>query len=58
MQARVTRIKKTGEIVYPVGQADSMHTYCLFKHPRRTKKGNLADIRPVKNDHLTRDGEV
>jgi hypothetical protein len=54
----VTRIKKTGEIVYPVGQADSMHTYCLFKHPRRTKKGNLADIRPVKNDHLTRDGEV
>ena len=58
MQERVTRIKKTGEIVYPVGQADSMHTNCLFPFARISKKGKRGDIRPVKNDHLTRDGEV
>jgi len=57
MQQKVTRIKKTGEIVKVVGTADSMHTYCLFSLPDKTKRGYRADIRSVKNSNLMSDGE-
>jgi hypothetical protein len=57
MDQKVTRIKKTGEIVRTVGPASSMHTYCLFFLPKESKKGNLVNIQPVKNSNLMSDGE-
>lgn len=54
---KITRIKKTGEIVKPLGKADSNHTYCLFTHKSPTKKGKKGDVRAVRNDNLIIEGE-
>lgn len=57
MLDKVTRVKKTREIVIPIGKADSMHTWCLFSLNEKSKKGNLADVRSVRNDNLKTDGD-
>jgi hypothetical protein len=57
MLDKVTRVKKTREIVIPIGKADSMHTWCLFSFGEKSKKGNLANVRSVRNDNLKTDGE-
>ena len=57
MMDSVTRIKKTKQIVYKVGPADSMHTWCLFPLETPTKKGNRAVLQSVKNDNLVTDRE-
>lgn len=54
----VWRIKKTREIVYPMGKADgNNHTLVLFQHKRQTKAGNYGNIRTVRNDNLIKDRE-
>lgn len=49
----VTRIKKTGEIVRPIGSADSMHTYCLFSTPNARNRNGV--VQTVRNDNLIED---
>lgn len=53
----VTRIKKTKEIVWPMGKADSNHTLCLFKL-KNPKNGKRGVIQSVRNDNLIKDKEV
>lgn len=53
----VWRIKKTKEIVYPVGKQDNNYTLCLFRHKVKSKSGNYGNIRPVRNDNLVKDRE-
>lgn len=52
---KITRIKKTGKVVYPVGKADSMHTFCLFPFGFVSKNGSRGVVQPVKNDNLITD---
>ena len=54
----VTRIKKTKQIVYPISAKDNQYTWVLFPLGFLTKKGNMADVRIVRNDNLIRDKEV
>lgn len=54
---KITRVKKTGKIVYPIGKADSMHTLCLFPFEFVSKKGGRGVVQPVKNDNLVTDRE-
>ena len=53
----VTRIKKTRQIVYPVGKATSNHTWCLFPFGRVSNKGNQGVVQSVRNDNLVTDRE-
>ena len=61
----VTRIKKTGQIVHPIGPAGSNHTLCLFPFTQTTTYTNGFKMRPakrgavqaVRNDNLKRDRE-
>lgn len=53
----IWRIKKTNEIVYPMGKQDNNYTLCLFKHETKTRRGNHGDIRAVRNDNLIKDRE-
>lgn len=54
----VTRIKKTKQIVYPLGAKDTQYTWVLFPLGHTSKKGNRADLRIVRNDNLIKDKEV
>lgn len=55
----VTRIKKTRQIVFPVGTSDrSGYTEVLFPFGRISKKGNRGVVQNVKNDNLIKDREV
>jgi hypothetical protein len=54
----VTRVKKTRQIVYPMGKADSNHTLCLFPFKKKTKKGNWGVTQSVRNDNLITDREI
>lgn len=54
----VTRIKKTGKIVYPVGKQDSMHTLVLFPHETKTNRGDLGVVQAVRNENLKKDRET
>lgn len=54
----VTRIKKTGKIVYPIGMKDSTHTLVLFPHETKTHRGNLGVVQPVRNENLKKDRET
>ena len=53
----VWRVKKTKEIVYPMGKQDSNWTLCLFRYPKQSLKGDYGNIRPVRNDNLMKDRE-
>jgi len=53
----VYRIKKTREIVYPMGKADNNHTLVLFRHKKQTHKGDWGNISPVRNENLVKDRE-
>ena len=53
----VWRIKKTKEIVYPMGKQDNNYTLCLFRHANKTLKGNYGNVRAVRNDNLIKDRE-
>lgn len=54
----VTRIKKTGAIVYPVGKQDSMHTLVLFPYKRKSNRGDLGVVQAVRNENLKKDRET
>lgn len=53
---RITRLKKTGQIVHRVGAADrNGYTLCMF--PYNDAKGVLrGNIQSVKNEHLVDEG--
>jgi hypothetical protein len=53
----VWRVKKTGEIVYPLGKHDSNYTLCLFKNKNQTKAGNYGNVRAVRTNNLIKDRE-
>jgi len=53
----VTRVKKTGKIVYNMGKAGSNHTWCLFPFGHTSKSGNRGHIQPVRNENLITDRE-
>ena len=53
----VWRVKKTREIVYPMGKQDSNYTLCLFRHKNQTKAGNYGNVRAVRTDNLIKDRE-
>jgi len=50
------RMKKTNEIVHPIGPADKAgYTMVLFNLGHRSRKGKLGDLRVVKSDNLRQD---
>jgi len=53
----VYRIKKTREIVYPLGKADKQHTLVLFRNKQKSNKGNWGDIRKVRDENIIKDRE-
>ena len=53
----VTRIKKTGQIVHPIGPQGSGYTLCLFPRDSKTRAGNMGVVQTVKNENLTKDRE-
>jgi len=53
----VWRVKKTREIVYPMGKQDNNYTLCLFRHKNQTKSGNYGNVRAVRTDNLIKDRE-
>ena len=53
----VHRIKKTREIVYPLGKADNNHTLVLFRNETKSKKGNWGSIRKVRDENIVKDRE-
>lgn len=56
---KVTRIKKTREIVQVVGSADNGYSLVLFNFGgRKSNKGNLGVIQVVRNDNLITDNEA
>lgn len=55
----VTRIKKTRQIVYPVGTSDrSGYTEVLFPFGFISNKGNRGIVQSVKNSNLVKDREL
>lgn len=54
----VTRVKKTGKIVYEMGKAGPNHTYVLFPYGRTTKNGMKGNIQSVRNSNLITDRET
>lgn len=54
----IVRVKKTGQIVYPIGSQDANYTLCLFPFKRPSHKGNWGVVQPVKNDNLKKDRET
>lgn len=53
----VWRIKKTREIVQPMGKHDNNYTLVLFQHKTRTNAGKYGHIGIVRNDNLIKDRE-
>ena len=53
----VYRIKKTREIVYPLGKADNNHTLVLFRNKTKSNKGNWGNIRSVRDENIIKDRE-
>jgi len=53
----VHRIKKTKEIVFPIGKADNNHTLCLFKLKKKSHKGNYGVIKSIRDENIVKDRE-
>lgn len=53
----VHRIKKTGQIIYPLGKHDNNYTLCLFPFKRETVNGKRAAIQIVRNENIVKDRE-
>jgi len=52
------RVKKTKQIVYPIGPVGKGgHTLCLFPLGFTTRAGNRSVIQPVRNENLVKDRE-
>lgn len=55
----IWRVKKTNEIVHPISQAGKPgYIYCLFSLDKKSKKGNLADIRSVRESNIKKDRDT
>ena len=54
----ITRVKKTRQIVWPMGKAGNNHTLCLFPFGRTAKNSQRGHIQPVRNDNLIKDKET
>ena len=53
----VHRIKKTKEIVFPIGKADNNHTLCLFRFKEKSRAGKYGVIQSVRDDNIVKDRE-
>lgn len=56
----VWRVKKTKQIVYPIGAVadNSRYVLCLFPYKEKSKKGLLGVVQPVKTENLMKDREA
>lgn len=55
----VWRVKKTKQIVYPLGAAErNGYTLCLFPFKHVSRNGKRGDVRAVKSDNLVKDRET
>lgn len=54
----VHRIKKTKQIVYPMGKHDNNYTLCLFPFAKPTSKGKLGAVQIVRNENIVKDRET
>lgn len=45
-------IKKTGQRVKVIGSCGSDHSMVMFPFPNASKKGNRANVQPVRNSNL------
>jgi len=55
----VWRVKKTNQIVYPMGSVKDSNGYtlCLFPFTSKTNNGYRGVVQSVKNDNLKKDRE-
>lgn len=53
----VCRIKKTKQIVYPIGLNGPNYTLCLFPFSHVSKKNKRGVIQAVRNSNIVRDRE-
>jgi len=51
MIVQIAKIKKTGEIVTPIGSNGNSHTNCLFKYTQPDGTSKFS-IQPVRNENL------
>jgi len=49
---KVTKIKKTGQVVITMGNSGSQHTVVLVTFDTITRKGNRGVVQTVRNDNL------
>lgn len=49
---KVTKIKKTGQVVYQLGRVDSQHQLVLVVFDTITRKGNRGVVQTVRDDNL------
>lgn len=54
---KITRVKKTNQVVYEIGPKDSLRTLCLFPFQTPSKKGDRGVIQAVNNSNLIRTRE-
>ncbi len=54
----VHRIKKTKQIVYPMGKHDNNYTLCLIPFTKPTSRGKLGAVQVVRNDNIVKDRET
>ena len=54
----VVRMKKTGQIVYPLGSAGANHTLVLLPFKTKSVQGNHGTVMSVRNDNLKKDRET
>lgn len=54
---KITRIKKTGQVVYEIASKDSLRTLCLFPFAHKSRKGQRGVIQAVNNSNLIRTKE-
>lgn len=56
---KVWRIKKTKQIVYPIGESPNKeYTLCLFPFGRESRRGHRGAVQSVRKDNLYEDGNI
>jgi hypothetical protein len=53
----VHRIKKSKQIVYPLGKYDNNYTLCLIPLKQKTRRNLRGHVQIVRNDNIIKDGE-
>jgi hypothetical protein len=53
----IHRIKKSKQIVYPLGKHDNNYTLCLIPLPEKTRRGRRGHVQIIRNDNIIKDRE-